>query len=72
MTPKEKANELGNKFYQGSVFDYNKKGHLEEIKRAKKCALIYVDETLSILNKCEGQEDLIYYYQKVKQEIQKL
>ena len=35
MTPKEKANELGNKFYQGSVFDYDKQGHWEEIKRAK-------------------------------------
>ena len=36
MTPKQKANELGNKFYQGSVFDYDNQGHLDEIVKAKK------------------------------------
>ena len=42
MTPKEKANELGNKFYQGSVFDYDKQGHLKEIERAKERTKICV------------------------------
>ena len=47
MNPKEKANELGNKFYQGSVFDYDKDEHLKERERAKERALICVDEILS-------------------------
>lgn len=32
---KNKANEIGNMFYQGSIFDYDKQGHLDEIDRAK-------------------------------------
>ncbi len=52
MTPKEKANELGNKFYQGSVFDYDKKGHLEEIKRARERTKICVKE---IIKSVEGK-----------------
>ena len=47
MTPKEKANELGNKFYQGSVFDYDKQGHLKEIERAKERTKICVQARLT-------------------------
>ena len=70
MTPKEKANELGNKFYQGSVFDYSKQRHLEEIRRAKERALVCVDEII-------GGSRLFYiedyeYWEEVKQEIKKL
>ena len=69
MTPKEKANELGNKFYQGSVFDYSKQRHLEEKKRAKERALICVDEIIStFLDIDPGKQ----YWQEVKQEIEKL
>ena len=46
MTAKEKANELGNKFYQGSVFDYDKQGHLNERKKAKERAKMCVQEIL--------------------------
>jgi hypothetical protein len=46
MTAENKANELGNKFYQGSVFDYDKEGHLKELVRAKERAKICVQEIL--------------------------
>lgn len=49
MTPKEKANELGNKFYQGSVFDYDKQGHLDEIVKAKNRTKICVQEILDLM-----------------------
>lgn len=43
---KEKANELGNKFYEGEVFDKTKEEHLLECERAKKRAILLVDEIL--------------------------
>ena len=46
---KEKANELGNKFYQGSVFDYDQKGHLDEIIKAKNRTKICVQEILDAI-----------------------
>ena len=46
---KEKANELGNKFYQGSVFDYDKQGHLDEIVKAKNRTKICVQEILDFM-----------------------
>lgn len=49
---KEKANELGNKFYQGSVFDYDKQGHLDEIVKAKNRTKICVQ---AILDAIQGQ-----------------
>ena len=49
MEAKEKANKLGNKFYQGSFFDYDKKGHLEECERAKERAIKCVDEILNVI-----------------------
>lgn len=55
MTAKEKANELGNKFYQGSVFDYDKEGHLEEVERAKErtkiCVRAILDAVTTIADK---------------------
>ena len=67
MTAKEEAYKLGNKFYQGSVFDYDKEGHLKEIKKAKERALICVDEILRILPFTD-----VKYWQEVKQELEKL
>ena len=82
MTPKEKANELGNKFYQGSFFDYDKKGHIEECERAKERAIICVDEILKTKvgelteEEIECLKDIelfIYrYWQEVKKEIKEL
>tara|TARA_R110002033_G_scaffold1510_4_gene13085 strand:+ start:4417 stop:4620 length:204 start_codon:yes stop_codon:yes gene_type:complete len=67
MTAKEEANKLGNKFYKGSVFDYDKQGHIDECKRAKEIALICVDEILRILPFTD-----VKYWQEVKEEINKL
>lgn len=56
MNAKEKANELGNKFYQGSVFDYDKKGHLGEIIKAKERTKICVKEIITALNKLPSKD----------------
>ena len=64
MTPKEKANEIGNAMYNGSVFDYDKQGHLKEKENAKRCALIVVDELIA----ATGAK----YWYDVKQEIKLL
>jgi hypothetical protein len=60
MKPKEKAKELVHKMYVGFVHDlYSYK--------AKKCALIAVDE---ILEECRLERD--WYWEEVKKEIEKL
>jgi hypothetical protein len=64
MTPKEKAEEL--------VIEY---WHLlNDLRIAKQCALIAVDEILKELFNDELYylETKIHYWQEVKQEIQKL
>ena len=62
MTPKEKAKELVNKMHIKTdvIFVMSK-------VQAKKCALIAVDE---ILEECRLEKD--WYWQEVKQEIEKL
>ena len=74
MTPKEKANELGNKFYEGSVFDYDKQGHNDERKKAKERALICVDEIIDeILNVFRDSSlECCLYWCEVEAEINKL
>ena len=74
MTPKEKAEELADKMYSKSCLD-NGMSYGE----AKECALIAVDEILQIQsitmypviedNYIYGHKD---YWNKVKQEIEKL
>lgn len=70
MTPKEKAVELYNNYYQ-HVAD----GAYPELN-AKQCALICVDEILKELDNF-GNDDgyqfsRVEYYQQVKQEIEEL
>jgi hypothetical protein len=66
MTPKEKAIELYNKFYNTSSHPH----HVETRQQiAKQCALIAVDE---ILNVIEVPSTEYKYWQEVKQEIEKL
>ena len=76
MTPKQKANELGNKFYQGSVFDYDKQGHLDEILKAKNRTRICVKEILDfmIYNLCwdEKTNGNVQFWQEVLHEIDNL
>ena len=70
MTPKEKAEELHNKFYK-----INEGVNLIYFEEAKQCALIAVDEILSELTEIPyGLEYLnrLNYWLEVKQEIEKL
>lgn len=60
MTPKEKAEELVEKYDETLTY-------LESKSKAKQCALIAVDEILSLLW-CADLE----YWNKVKKEIEKL
>lgn len=70
---KEKAQELVDKFrfYQHSNFNENKSNQDSRQYRAKQCALICVDEILSLF--IQNQFDSRFeYYQRVKEEIIKL
>ncbi len=75
MTPKEKAEELLNKFFNYCSYEWweGQEGHKENMK---KCALIAVDE---ILNNWKSEATIQYPYGKVinywnivKEEIQNL
>ena len=67
MTPKEKAEELIDKYFILIKDKFEKWNISYGISHPKQCALIAVDE---ILNTCV--ESMIYYWQEVKQEIEKL
>jgi hypothetical protein len=83
-TPTEKALEIANKMYNGSVFDKTKAEHLQEIIRAKEVALFAVDEIIKVcpyidLKIRETEDQLsafdfqfVSYWQEVKNEIEKL
>jgi hypothetical protein len=73
MTPQEKAKELVNKFYL-NVLDRNGTSAMNTLE-VKQCALIAVDEIISLLIKFHGRHinDCSYeieYYKKVKEEIE--
>jgi hypothetical protein len=70
MTPKEKAKELVYKFYPSVQW---KLGQEDCLDRAKRCALIAVNEILNFRTflKSMPLED-IKYWQEVKKEIEKL
>ena len=73
MTPKEKAKELVDKFYQTTpheIWINQPIGLKEEYKaweQSKQCALIAVDEILEVTGGHINQ-----FYQQVKQEIEKI
>ena len=72
MTPKEKAIELYQK-YELLGIDFTRGVSMKEY--SKQCALIAVDEVIDILSVLPyGMEYLsdIYYWEEVKQEIEKL
>ena len=64
MTPKEKAEQLLNRFY----FDTT----LNELEASKECALIAMDEILFIVSKYNDTQAEVSYWQEVKLEIEKL
>ncbi len=71
MTPESKALELGNKMYNGSVFNKTKKEHLDELQNAKRCALIAVDEIIQTYHSPMDDEQ-IQEWQEVRKEVEKL
>jgi hypothetical protein len=76
-TPTEKALEIANKMYYGSVFEKTKAEHLQEIIRAKELALFAVDEIITaienVFTKSVAKLNSTYrYWQEVKNEIEKL
>lgn len=67
MTPKEKAKELVKKF---SSFAHDEFGNPKiNNYKAKQCALIAVDEILTLTIE---KDNIYYYYLEVKKEIEKL
>jgi hypothetical protein len=73
MTPKEKAKELVYKFYPSVQW---KLGQEDCLDRAKRCALIAVDEILNAITFNMYDEESYNiedkYWQEVKQQIEKL
>ena len=69
MTPKEKAIGLVHKFCSTTEGYYKSKKNL---RNAKQCALIAVDEILGFIE--DDRQDFSWkkYYQEVKQELEKL
>ena len=73
MTPKEKALKLHIKFYD-AIPTLPDEGQME-YEAAKQCALIAVDEMLEETKECADKEIVILriiFWEKVKQEIEKL
>jgi hypothetical protein len=64
MTPKEKAQELINKFY----FDTS----LTDIEEVKECAIIVVNEIIDFMSPYVNNKETYDFWDKVKLEIQKL
>jgi len=69
MTPKEKARDLVNKFYPNVQW---KLGQEDCLDRAKRCALIAVDEVIEQLEGYGWYKPQKTYWDAVKQEIEKL
>jgi hypothetical protein len=68
MEAKEKADELIRKYYTWGI---NKEGQTLSWLESKQCALIAVDEILSIIDE-EEQYRAYKYWQEVKREIENL
>jgi hypothetical protein len=64
MTPKEKAEQLINKFFFDTMLD--------ELEDAKDCALIAVDEIKEFMSPMVHSKQAYDYWEEVKQEIEKL
>ena len=64
MTPKEKAQELFDKFNKPDIT------HYPYVHNAQQCALIVVDEILNIKS-VDKDYDLSNYWEEVKKEIEK-
>jgi hypothetical protein len=75
MTPKEKAEELVNKFneYTVKAIKYYANGKIKECKEdAKECALIAVEYLWEESEYADSYYQRGFYWQEVKKEIEKL
>ena len=80
MTVKEKAKELVDRFYMGDDFPvecgtYCQGGTPSYIGIAKQCALICVDEMESFykdIMRIGTSKQMLYYFNEIRKEIQKL
>jgi hypothetical protein len=81
MTPKEKAEELIKRFNKVEIFINIEPSNIEtdlknvDCDASKQCALIAVDEILSFMDLFDLDIDMsiqFIWWQKVKQEIEKL
>ena len=70
MTPKEKAEELIDKFYI-KVYDREGTSAMNEFE-AKQCALIAVDEILNLASFYNDTQGEVTYWTEVKQEIKNI
>jgi hypothetical protein len=72
MTPKDKAEELVNKFHKFTYTAVHAHKTSGEYADAKQCALIAVDEILNFINTDAFSYTNEEYWKEVKQEIEKL
>lgn len=77
MRPKEKAEELVNKFIKPTIKwnPVNGIGYYNDLNAAKECALIAVDEIIANIEPSVSMDVIearVKYWQEVKQEIEKL
>lgn len=74
MTPQEKANELFEKFKEHSQLMIGYGGFSSRNGSAKQCAIIAVDEIMHVIDwhEFETPNEELNYWNKVKEEIQKL
>ena len=72
MNPKEKANELVDKFTEPTKVPNIKMIWIEDILAAKQCALICVDEISNEQGMIYHTDGTLDYWQQVKLEIKKL
>jgi hypothetical protein len=76
MTPKEKAEELVDKYFKLLNYEFGDLVYSLRDKQPHKCALIAVDEILSDYKNYLMHENTEYkglmYWQEVKKEIEKL
>jgi hypothetical protein len=71
MTPKEKANELVNKFIPPTRVKDIEENWVDDLYYAKQCALMAIDEVLNLLWHTHKNEIEYRYWNEVKQEIEK-
>ena len=75
MTPKEKAEELFNKYCYAIRYNEKDSEYWTNIIYAKNCALIAVDEIINCdnyFNTLADAKEFINYWYEVQQEIEKL